>query len=41
LGKGVAEPKLAALPAIDGEVDDCDREDSDPDRHKQQPLVMG
>ena len=40
MGKSVAELKLAAFPAIDGEVDNRDRHDSDPDQDKQQPLVM-
>lgn len=32
---------LWAFPAPDGEVDDCDREDCDPDEDKQQPPEMG
>ena len=32
---------LWAFPAFDGEVDDCDREDCDPDEAKQQPPEMG
>lgn len=31
---------LWAFPEVDGEVDDCDREDADPDEAKQQPLAM-
>jgi len=30
-----------AFPEVDGEVDDCDREDADPDEDKQQPPEMG
>ena len=29
------------LPEVDDEVDDCDREDADPDEVKQQPPEMG
>ena len=32
---------LCAFPAIDGEVDDCDREDCDPDESQQQPPKTG
>ncbi len=32
---------LWAFPAVDGEVDDCDREDCDPSEDKQQPPEMG
>jgi hypothetical protein len=31
---------LWAFPAVDGEVDDCDREDDDPNEEKQQPPEM-
>lgn len=30
-----------AFPEVDGEVDDCDREDCDPDEDKQLPPEMG
>ena len=30
-----------AFPAIDGGVDDCDRDDCDPDEDKQQPPISG
>ncbi len=32
---------LCDFPAVDAEVDDCDREDDDPDEAKQQPPEMG
>ena len=32
---------LWAYPPLDAEVDDCDREDDDPNEAKQQPLEMG
>ena len=31
---------LRAFPEVDGELDDCDREDADPDEAKQQPPEM-
>jgi hypothetical protein len=31
---------LWAFPEVDGEVDDCDREDADRDEAKQRPLEM-
>jgi hypothetical protein len=31
---------LWAYPPLDAEVDDCDREDADPDECKLQPAVM-
>lgn len=34
------QQSLWAFPAVDGEQDDCDREDDDPDELKLQPAVM-
>jgi hypothetical protein len=39
--KSWRQVSIWAFPEIDGEVDDCDREDCDPDEHKQQPPEMG
>jgi hypothetical protein len=38
--KAWRQQSLWDFPAVDGEVDDCDREDDDPDEAKQQPAVM-
>jgi hypothetical protein len=34
------ERQPVGLPPLDAEVDDCDREDDDPNEDKQQPPVM-
>jgi hypothetical protein len=38
--KAWRQQSLWDFPAVDGEVDDCDREDDDPDEAKQQQAVM-
>jgi hypothetical protein len=38
--KSWRQQSLWAFPAVEGEVDDCDREDCDPNEAKQQPAEM-
>ena len=38
--KAWRQQSLWAFPAVDAEVDDCDREEDDPDEAKQQPPEM-
>ena len=39
--KAWRQQSLWAFPEVDGEQDDCDREDDDPNEAKEQPLELG